>query len=306
MKVILGLSGGPDSVFLLHMLVQLQKQYEGLEIIVAHLDHGWREESAKEALFCKELAASFSLPFITRHAKDVIISKKAQSKEDLGRLLRRALFEEIAQQYNADAIALGQHADDQQETFFIRLIRGAGLSGLASIRPKQGLYIRPLLNTYKTKILEYLHQHAIYYQIDTTNNSSDFLRNRIRQEITPALKNLDSRFDKNFAKTIEHLQRTEAYLEKHTNELLQTVTSITTHGLELQIPQLFTIDQFMQQRIILAWLISYKVTFPVNTQFFHELINFLKKSDPGNYRQPTWYIDKKNKKATIYLIHSLK
>lgn len=299
MKVILGLSGGPDSVFLLHMLVQLREHYAGLEIIVAHLDHGWRVESAQEALFCKQLAEKFGLTFIAKHAQEISSNKKAQSKEDLGRILRRTLFEEIARQYHADAIALGQHADDQQETFFIRLIRGTGLSGLASIRPKHGLYIRPLLNTHKEAILDYLHQHEIPYQVDASNSSPDFLRNRIRQEITPTIKALDSRFTKNFEKTITHLQETDAYLEKHTIDLLKSITKITDVGLELDIAGLMKIDQFMHQKLILAWLISYKIAFPVNAQFFQQLSNFLQKPDPGTYCLQQHQIIKQKKKAII-------
>lgn len=297
MKIIVGLSGGPDSVFLLHILVQLKQYYQGLELIAAHLDHGWRPESAQDVIFCNQLAQELQVPFIARHASEITITQKHQSKEDLGRRLRRAFFESLAHEHNAQAIALGQHADDQEETFFIRLIRGTSLSGLASIRVKQGLYIRPLLSLYKQNILNYLHENYIAYLTDPTNTSNDFLRNRVRKYVVPALRASDQRFDRNCIKTIELLQKTDAYLEKHTQQLLQEITHTTSI---LSIEKLLALDEFMHQRIVLAWLINNSVVFPVNAGFFKELLNFLRKPGSGTYTIPqAWSITKKDRIATI-------
>lgn len=299
MKLIVGLSGGPDSVFLLHILHQLQAHYAGLQLIVAHLDHGWREESAQEALFCKNLAQSLGLLFITKHAREIALSRKAQSKEDMGRLLRRTFFEQLAAEYQADGIALAHHEDDQQETFFIRLIRGAGIGGLASIRAKNGLYIRPLLTIHKEEILAFLHERGFEYCIDRSNNSSEFLRNRIRMQVLPVLQQVDERFSGNFTKAIEHLQHADAYLERHTHQLLAQITSLGQDSIILDIEKLLIIDEFMHHSLILAWLIEHRVIFPVSNKFIQELLNFLIKKEPGIYRQPGWHIQKRNKKAVI-------
>ncbi len=148
-RIIIGLSGGPDSVFLLHALAQLRTTRK-LFLVAAHLDHEWRTESAQDMQFCKTLAESYAIPFVAKKISQLSLSYKSNgSKEEYGRKARRFFFESLAQEYNADAIALAHHADDQQETFFIRLMRGATVSGLYGMKPKDGLYIRPLLSIKK-------------------------------------------------------------------------------------------------------------------------------------------------------------
>ena len=147
-NIILGLSGGPDSVFLLYILLQsglLDKKF----IIAAHIDHGWRAQSFKDLEFCQNLCQQLGVQF------ESISLKECKSTEEEGRNGRRAFFESLALKYNASCIALAHHANDQQETFFLRLIRGASLEGLIGIRPKSGLYIHPLLTIYKQEILDY-------------------------------------------------------------------------------------------------------------------------------------------------------
>ena len=145
-KVIVGLSGGPDSVFLLHLLAH--KKNHGLvqDVVVAHLDHEWRPNSDEDVQFCHELAKKYDIRLVAAKMSDLSISLKFNgSKEEVARHARRFFFEQLRKKENADTIALAHHAQDQQETFFIRLIRGASLAGLTAIKPQHGYYIRPLL-----------------------------------------------------------------------------------------------------------------------------------------------------------------
>ena len=142
--IIIGLSGGPDSVFLLHALLHIKDKYN-LTLIAAHLNHEWRPEADAEEELCRHLARTI-LNFVSQKLSCLIITvKKNGSKEQDARLMRRHFLESVAHTYNAQRIALGHHAQDQQETFFIRLIRGSSLTGLTGIKPHAGLYIRPLL-----------------------------------------------------------------------------------------------------------------------------------------------------------------
>ena len=214
-KIVLGLSGGPDSVFLLHLLSELKKDGLVKEIVAAHLDHEWRPESAKDEQFCSKMAKEHDVPCVSNKIPDLGLDLKfSGSKEDLGRRARRYFFKQVKKEYNADLIALAHHAQDQQETFFIRLIRGTSLSGLTAIKPKHGDYIRPLLEINKQDLVNYLDEHNIPYLTDPSNISQEFLRNRIRKHVIPALKNCDARFDQNFQTTIHRLQKTEQFFRK--------------------------------------------------------------------------------------------
>lgn len=273
--IIVGLSGGPDSVFLLHYLVSL-RQEKGLTLIAAHLDHGWRAESSQDASFCQELAKKYKVPFIAKNLKDALADFKFNgSKEELGRKARRAFFEQVAKGHNAQAIALAHHADDQMETFFLRLIRGASLSGLAGMKPKDGLYIRPLLDISKQEILDYLHEHKITYAIDASNESDEYLRNRIRNQVIPALKNCDDRFEKNFANTHAKLVETEEFLQELCAAQLQVISD---ENKGLDIPKLLALHPALRNRVLINWLIIHKVPFTPSQGLLDEIIRFLENS----------------------------
>ncbi|HVX00818.1 MAG TPA: tRNA lysidine(34) synthetase TilS, partial [Candidatus Babeliaceae bacterium] len=173
--LIIGLSGGSDSVFLLHFLLWLKPEYS-LTLIAVHLDHEWRTSSKEDYIFCQELAQRNNILFVGKKGSELGLKTLYKgSQEDYGRTLRRYLYERVACEYNANGIVLGHHRDDQIETFLIRLIRGSGLEGLCSMLAKDGLYIRPLLSISKQEIVEFLNTHAIEYRSDPTNESQAYL-----------------------------------------------------------------------------------------------------------------------------------
>jgi tRNA(Ile)-lysidine synthase len=298
--LVVGLSGGPDSVFLLIALKALQKNYT-ITLVVAHLDHEWRKESAQEALFCQELALKFDCPFVMQKASAIRLKKVYNgSREELGRHLRRQFLEETALSYNAEGIALAHHADDQQETFFIRLMRGASIAGLSSIRSSNGIYIRPLLSVHKTEILEYLHEQRISYLEDPTNKLDIYLRNAVRNNVIPVLRKTDNRFDKNFSKMVDHLRETDLFLDRLAHATFQEITVNRDGSLWLDSEKFFTVDAFLHDRLILLWLCQAGVPFTPSTTFFHEIIRFLQQ--PGSKTHAIhvgWKLIKKNGFACI-------
>lgn len=299
-RIIVGLSGGPDSVFLLHVLIALRSYYN-LTIIAAHLDHGWRENSHTDEQFCKELAQQLDIPYVSAHARDSIhIKTNSGSREDLGRRLRRAFLERVAHDHNANKIALAHHADDTIETFFIRLLRGAGLSGLASMRPRAGLYIRPLLNLFKSQILDYLSTHAIAYLTDYTNIHDTYLRNRIRNYVIPALKKTDDRFEHSCIRTIEHLQEADDFLGQLAQSTLAKISSTHNNLVTVDLTQLRSLDTFLQKTVILHWLVQERVPFTPTQSFFDEIIRFLHSTTGGQHDlSNSWAIVKKEQRAYI-------
>ncbi len=299
--IILGLSGGPDSVFLLHLLLLLKKTGHIQNIIAAHLDHEWRANSANDSQFCKNLAEQHSIPFETKKISELPIDLKWEgSKEELARNARRFFLESIQQKYKADAIALGHHLQDQQETFFIRLLRGTSLTGLCSMWAKYGPYIRPLLETNKTDILQYLETHGIAYLEDPSNQYETFLRNRIRSTVIPALKSADDRFDTTFMHTLGRLQETEQYLNQHAQQLFAAMSRKADGKLEVSIDQLLAQPPIMQSRLIILWLRQEGVQFPVSQSFIDEITRFLKQPESKKHAiLPKWKLVKKRDIAWI-------
>jgi len=302
--IVVGLSGGPDSVFLLHLLKNLQKQYN-LRFIAAHLNHEWRAEAEQEALFCQQICQDLHIPIIVKKISELNLTPKYNgSKEEYARHMRRHFFKLIKNEQNADLIALAHHAQDQQETFFIRLIRGATPTGLASMYSKNKSYIRPLLETNKSDILDYLHNNAIPYCIDQSNTDLAFLRNRIRHELLPVLAKCDNRFEQNFQKTIKHLQATDQFLARLTGTLFNQITHPQDGLIMLSHPLLLQQDPFMRRRLILLWLIQANVPFTPTERFLTEIEHFLVQPKGGSHQiMPTWSIVKKSRNA--FIVHRL-
>jgi tRNA(Ile)-lysidine synthase len=295
--VVLGFSGGPDSVFLLHVLVRLRQEGTVKQIIAAHLDHQWRSNSADDVVFCRKQADLYNVEFVTSTLGEVGTFKG--SREEIGRKARRAFLTTIVRQHAASLIALGHHYDDQQETFFIRLLRGASLTGLTSMKPRQGLYIRPLLETKKADIFGYLQKHQIPYLSDPSNMSPEFLRNRIRQQGVPALRACDERFDASFSRTLASLQETENFLEaitKTTFEQLIVRLEESVRGeaaYVISLPQFFAQHPALQQRLLVHWFCQEQIPFPVSKGFFNEIMRFLRQPGSGKHQIcVTWTVVK--------------
>lgn len=197
-SVVVGVSGGPDSVALLNVLVELNRlRGWGCRLYVAHLNHMLRDrESREDEHFVRTLAESLGLPITV---KEVDVRQSASrmrcSVETAARRLRHTFFEELASEISARRVAVGHSADDNAETVLHRIIRGAGLLGLGGIRPLRRLspgsevmLVRPLLYTWRREVLAYLEEKALKYRIDTSNLRPENFRNRIRLELLPLLE----------------------------------------------------------------------------------------------------------------------
>lgn len=294
--IIVGLSGGPDSVFLLHFLHSLQQE-KPITLIAAHLDHEWRPDSALDVDFCKKLCAQLNIPLVHQRLSQLGFTHQCGgSKEEYGRKARRFFFEQTTQQYNAQLIALAHHQDDQQETFFIRLLRGSSLTGLTGMQPQQNQYIRPLLCVSKQEIIDYLHQHNSVYLTDPSNNSNDFLRNRIRNNVIPALRASDTRFDTTFGTTLERLQETEQFLQKLTEKTFKELFD----GTAVDYKQLLQLEPVVRYRVLLHWLCHEHVPFTPTQSFFDEVIRFLQQSNDKTHSiHHQWAIKKIKNNAFI-------
>ena len=188
-KVILAISGGPDSTCLLDILNIIKEQFN-ISLIVAHVHHGIRKKEADiEARFVRLKSFHLNLPF-----EQVFLSIPEMAKEmglsieQAGRRARYKYFQELILKHQAKKVALGHHADDQIETILMRLIRGSGLRGLRGIPPRRGSFIRPLIECSRSEIEAYCQRRKLAYCFDSTNKEPRYFRNKIRQQLIPLLR----------------------------------------------------------------------------------------------------------------------
>src|SRR5258708_27417834 len=184
-SILVGLSGGADSVALTCALLELRDHLR-LRIVAAHLNHRIRgDESDRDEGFVRAMCARLDVELIVERADGL---GSAANLEERAREVRREFLLRIADRIQADFVALGHHRDDQAETVLMRLMRGAGASGMAAMAERgPGKIIRPMLSLSRAEIREYLEARAIPFVEDSSNASLDILRNRMRAELLPML-----------------------------------------------------------------------------------------------------------------------
>lgn len=188
-RLLLGVSGGRDSMALVHIMQALAGEYR-LELAVAHFDHQLRENSAADAQFVQDYCQNAAIPFYLGSADVARLARQqGLSVEQAARQARHEFFAQTRARHGYDALALAHHADDQAETFLLRLVRGAGSTGLAAMAPREASGIlRPLLGVSRAEIDEYCKKWGLAWREDHTNADMDIPRNRVRHELLPYLK----------------------------------------------------------------------------------------------------------------------
>jgi len=248
-KIILGVSGGPDSVCLLDIFAKIAKTYS-LELIIAHVNYGLRgHDSERDEKFARELAKKYEIEIEVLNLTPILSSKRRGSmpSENELRDIRYAFFEKVRQENKFDLIAVAHNLDDQAETFLMRVIRGAGLAGLSAMKFKNEKIIRPLLATTRKEILEYLKKEKLEYRTDKTNATNLFLRNKIRNQLIPFL---EKKFNPNIKQTVfdaaANIAEDFSLLE---NITAKTYKTTTTDGLSTK--KLLALHPALQRRVLL-------------------------------------------------------
>ena len=218
-KVVLGVSGGADSVCLFFILLELRKIFQ-LKLHVVHVNHLIRgEEADADQEYVEKICKENNVPFhlvkedVKRYAKEQHLSE-----EEAGRDIRYQAFEQVREEYNCDVIAVAHNSNDCAETMLFQLVRGSGLTGLTGIKTKRDRIIRPLLCVTRAEIEQYLGERNIPYQTDATNLQTEYTRNKIRLHVLPYLeKNINNQAISHIVKTTQMLKEVEEFIEKQTN-----------------------------------------------------------------------------------------
>ncbi len=214
--IVVAVSGGPDSVALLACLVALSARWKW-DLSIGHVNHGLRgAESEEDVGFVQKLGNDMGVPVSVRDIRlkksDAKLSK--QSLQAYAREARYHALDSILQERNATKIAVGHMADDQAETVLMWMLRGSGTGGLSGIPPKRGeRIVRPILNIPRTDIIAYLNQRQLSYRLDSSNTESVYLRNRLRQDLVPHLKEYAPGIVQTLSRQAEMIRDDHAYLE---------------------------------------------------------------------------------------------
>ena len=252
-RILVGVSGGPDSVALLHAMASLQEEY-AMTLGVAHVNHCLRgQESDRDALFVEKLAENLHIPFYVKTTNVAAAQKKSGlSLEETAREVRKDFFASLVQKHAYDRIALGHHADDNAEWILISLIRGAGTGGLSGIPPVNETVVRPLFNLTRKEILRYCQDHNLDWVLDSTNQDQSILRNRVRLHLLPML---EEQYNPSILRGLNRLSRIlreeHQWMDGLAREFLDQYLKPLQCGAEIPLKPLGKSPLPIQRRIIL-------------------------------------------------------
>jgi tRNA(Ile)-lysidine synthase len=251
-SILVGFSGGPDSVFLVTALNQYIERVRG-SIICCHVHHGLRGSAASDdEAFVRLFAAEHGLPFSSVHV-DVKARMREQhrSLEVAARELRLNALERERKRQGARSIALGHTADDAVETFLLNLLRGSGRKGLSGIQPKRSHIIRPLLAVTREEIISHLKCNRINYRVDATNWQSAFTRNFVRHELLPYIeKRMNRTVKSNILQLISIINGEEELLDRMTSEIFSSRCTVGRDGFSMSREDFKDLDTALQRRLI--------------------------------------------------------
>lgn len=228
-KIVVGVSGGPDSITLLYCLNKYKEKL-GYEIVVAHINHLIRKDSTEDEQFVENVCEKMGIKcYVKRAEVEKIAKEQKKGSEEVGRKIRYDFFDIIAKKENANKIAIAHNMNDNAETMLLNIIRGSGMQGLEGIQAEEyGKYIRPLINCSREDIEEYCEKYNLQPRIDSTNKENIYRRNIIRNKLLPEIKELNP----NIVQSLSNLSKIVKVQNMHIkNEVENIYNKIATEEL---------------------------------------------------------------------------
>ena len=254
-KIVLAVSGGPDSISMLDILYKIQQDKKmNFEIVVAHVNHMIREEAIEDAKYVQDFCEKRNIEF---YLKSIDVKKIANNNkigtEEAGRKERYKFFDELAEKINANKIAIAHNKNDSVETVFMHILRGSGINGLKGIEPKRGIYIRPLIDCEREEIEEYCVENNLEPRIDKTNFDNIYTRNKIRNVVIPYVK---KEFNQNIVETINRLSKLvteeEDYMEKQVKQAyIDLLIYESNTEIQIDLKKFNSLEKVIKSRLIL-------------------------------------------------------
>lgn len=302
-SVVVGVSGGPDSITLLNILLTLKEEYN-LKIYVAHINHMIRENAIKDEEYVKDFCNKNNIEVFIKKAN--IIEKSKQDKkglEETGREVRYEFFEEVLKNTNSNKIAIAHNLNDKIETIIMNLTRGTGLSGLKGIEAKRGKYIRPLIEIERTEIEKYCDEENLNPRIDESNQDNTYTRNKIRNIVIPYIKKeLNSNIINNLDRLSEIVKENEEYIEKVAQkEYEEILIDKSEEKLELDTKKFNKQEKLIQKKIVLKAIKELvKSTQGIEKINIEDILKLLNNNIGNKYLAPTKKIKVGIKDKKIY------
>lgn len=250
-SAVVAVSGGMDSVVLLHSLYELRKQLK-LELSVAHLNHKLRGEAAcKDAEFVRGLAEKLGLKFVIENRKVKELARdKGFSIEQAARRARYDFLDQVQKEQGAELIILGHHRDDQVETVLMHLLRGTGIHGLAGMKQYNPPYFRPLLNCSRSVIKKWANSKGLNWRIDQSNRNTKFLRNRVRHNLLPVLEDqFNPRVREAVYRTSRIMSEVEKYVKQQVTRQWNTITHHEDNQVIIELTPYLDLSRMLQQEL---------------------------------------------------------
>lgn len=254
-KIILAVSGGPDSISMLDILYKIQQNEKiNFKIVVAHVNHMIREEAMEDAIYVKNFCKKRNIEF---YLKSIDVKKIANNNkigtEEAGRKERYKFFDELAKKINANKIAIAHNKNDNVETVFMHILRGTGINGLKGIEPKRGMYIRPLIECERREIEEYCEENNLEPRIDKTNFENIYTRNKIRNVVIPYVQ---KEFNQNIIQTIDRLSKLvieeEEYMDKQVKKVFNDLLLFEDEKeIQIDLKKFNNLEKVIKSRLIL-------------------------------------------------------
>lgn len=247
--VLCAVSGGADSVCLLHLLRTLSGRM-GFRLAAAHFNHMLRGDASDgDEAFVRSLCLSWGIPFYAGRGDVKSAQTAGRGLEETARELRYAFLRRTAKEIGAGRIATAHTADDNAETILMRLVRGSGLRGLCGIPPRRGEIVRPLLTTERREVLTYLTEHGLGHREDESNRDPSFTRNRLRRDVLPILRSVNPRLNQSVAAAAAALREDHAFL---TGEAQKQAGAIRPeeNGCKIAADTLFSLPKAISSRLI--------------------------------------------------------
>ncbi|MGG3890585.1 tRNA lysidine(34) synthetase TilS [Metabacillus fastidiosus] len=287
--VVVGVSGGPDSLTLLHLFLSIKEEYS-LKIVGAHVDHMFRaEQSKEEMLFVKDFCNQYNIPCEAKQIDiPTYLNRNKISSQAASREHRYNFYKEVMDAYNANYLALGHHGDDQIETILMRMVRGStgeAMAGMKAVRKfYNGYIVRPLLTASKEEILQYCDLNGLEPRFDPSNEENKYTRNRFRNTVLPFLKSENPLVHERFWYFSETFLEDELYLKELTKEKMNTVLKRKEKSeVEMDTKLFLNLPLPLQRRCIQLILNYLYETIPSSLSSIHieSLLNLLSRDHPS-------------------------
>ncbi len=250
--IVVGVSGGPDSIALLYCLNKF-KDLLKYKIVCAHINHLIRKDSTDDEKFVENVCQNLNIPFYKKRENIIELSKKLKKgTEETGREVRYNFFDEVLKKEGANKIAIAHNKNDNAETIILNLTRGSGLNGLEGIQPiEYNKYIRPFIDISRKEIENYCDKYNLQPRIDSTNKENIYNRNIIRNEVLPILRQINPNIEESLSRISKIVKEENEFVNSYTEKVYKAISQISVGKISFELKDFNNESRTIKQKLVL-------------------------------------------------------